>query len=442
MAAASRSGAKDRIGLGSRASVADGGEGGRRLRQSMYQASAGLIAGSVTSLLMSPFDVARTRMQIQHVCGLPPHLKAGNAFQAFALIAKHEGWRGFFRGYSAAGVAIPLFWATYFPVYSFSKRMMAGVPGVPQPLMHAASAIFTAVICDTITSPLWVIRTRLQTQALHLAAQRALPEASQLEGRAVEPRYRGLLQTLTLIREREGLPALYKGLVASWLGASHVAIQFPLYEYLRGIMVDVEARALQQQQAVSNQSTELTAALSLIVADALDPSSAVADLDSLLDVPSPGPAVSSACPFSGGAAEIGAGTGGSAGATGVAGNAQSVASLAKSRPSTLGLVAASVVSKLVASVATYPHETIRARLQDQRDHVSRRYAGVVDCATQTYNAEGLAGLYCGFTVNLMRALPAVATTFFVYGAAHCAIVRACEAESDAEPPSGRRRALL
>lgn len=36
-----------------------------------------------------------------------------------------------------------------------------------------------------------------------------------------------------VIYQREGWRAFYKGLTASFLGLSHVALQFPLYEYLK-----------------------------------------------------------------------------------------------------------------------------------------------------------------------------------------------------------------
>ena len=95
-------------------------------------------------------------------------------------------------------------------------------------------------MCDFITNPLWVVRTRLQSQSMHRLAERG--------GGGV--RYRGMWDTACTIVRAEGVPALYKGLVASWLGATHVAVQFPLYEYLKRRWVDGEAEAAGGRAAV------------------------------------------------------------------------------------------------------------------------------------------------------------------------------------------------
>jgi hypothetical protein len=64
-----------------------------------------------------------------------------------------------------------------------------------------------------------VVRTRLQTQALHR--------------RPGEIEYRGTVHALRHIAKSEGVLSLWKGLTASLVGAVHAVIQFPLYEYLK-----------------------------------------------------------------------------------------------------------------------------------------------------------------------------------------------------------------
>ena len=75
-----------------------------------------------------------------------------------------EGSRGLFRGFSASIITVPLFWATYFPIYEALKVYIADLRGArdaPGPFEHVLSAIGAGIVVDVVTSPLWVIRTRL-----------------------------------------------------------------------------------------------------------------------------------------------------------------------------------------------------------------------------------------------------------------------------------------
>jgi solute carrier family 25 folate transporter 32 len=80
-----------------------------------------------------------------------------------------------------------------------------------------ASAVVAGAVTNTLTNPCWVVRTRLQTQS-HLGGP---------------PEYRSTLHAFQQIYRVEGFGALYKGLGASMLGLSHVAVQFPVYEALK-----------------------------------------------------------------------------------------------------------------------------------------------------------------------------------------------------------------
>ena len=108
----------------------------------------------------------------------------------------------------------------YWSSYDFLKDYFESkFSFISPPVRHVCSAIISGGLGDIITNPFWVVRTRLQTLIMN-------PEAH-------IPQNISTLNMFVLIYKEEGLLSFYKGLGASFLGLVHVALQFPLYEYLK-----------------------------------------------------------------------------------------------------------------------------------------------------------------------------------------------------------------
>ncbi|KAI8639403.1 mitochondrial carrier domain-containing protein [Parasitella parasitica] len=183
--------------------------------ETLKHSIAGAGAGVISSVVTCPLDVVKTRLQNQAI----GHFKYRGTMGTIRRIRLEEGIRGLYRGLGPTVVGYLPTWAIYFTVYDYCKINWAKGDIENDWLAHISSAMTAGMVSTTLTSPVWVIKTRFMTQTTRSPH-----------------RYNTILEAFAMIAKHEGIRGFYKGLGPSLIGVSHVAIQFPLYERLKTLL--------------------------------------------------------------------------------------------------------------------------------------------------------------------------------------------------------------
>lgn len=208
----------------------EGRQANGALSPSIVETVAGFTAGIVSTLAVHPFDVVKTRLQIQPaVRNSAGHAVKGSTWRMLKQIgeeARVDGqkhghstryMRAFYRGLMPNMVGNSVSWGVYFLWYANCKELLRNTHGgdLRSSDYFLASGI-SGILTSIITNPIWVIKTRM------LSTSRDAPGA-----------YRTTWQGASEIFRHEGIRGFYRGLVPSLLGVSHGAIQFMIYEKLK-----------------------------------------------------------------------------------------------------------------------------------------------------------------------------------------------------------------
>jgi solute carrier family 25 (mitochondrial folate transporter), member 32 len=173
-----------------------------------------------------------------------------------------------------------------------------------------------AALFHCITPIFFLIIVVLRTEALHNAGAHS-----------------GLSRTIQALYREGGVRIFWRGMTANLLGLSHVAVQFPVYEWLKTALVHQRTTGSSDSQVLYLQ------------------------------------------------------------------------------PTAMELFFASGISKMTASLLTYPHEVVRSRMMDSRGAVGM---SLWETTGRVYAHDGILGFYSGLPVALIRVIPNCCITFMTY----------------------------
>jgi len=166
--------------------------------------ASGVFADACGAILWCPQDVVKQRLQVQE-----DRSRYRGSWQTLKHIYRDEGLRGLYRGTVAAFLVYGPMVGLHFMIYERLKKLM-GSPGAFEVLTAALISASTAAL---VTTPLDVLKTRLQAQSIR------------------DGGYRSISHAFTSMWHNEGALSFFKGAFARalWLGPN-VALSMMFYE--------------------------------------------------------------------------------------------------------------------------------------------------------------------------------------------------------------------
>lgn len=141
------------------------------------------------------------------------------------IFTKH-GIGGFYKGLKPTLIGIIPARSIYFYSYQQAKEFL-GRTILPEGSVGNAliSGFAAGIASNTLTNPIWMVKTRFQLLADSSAGQKA---------------YLNYGDAINTIMKEEGIGGFYKGLSASYWGCTEGAVQFLLYEKMKTRLLRIE----------------------------------------------------------------------------------------------------------------------------------------------------------------------------------------------------------
>lgn len=339
-------------------------------RTNFASAVAGCFGSVAAMALCYPLERVRTIAQI----------KKGNNKGVYGIIKEivdEEGWEGLYVGLGPVLVALGASNFIYFYFYSLLKVVYEGLRKQQGELSGLTNLVIASVAGSLnvlMTTPLWVVVTRLSVQSKKKSIEKinskrdlkiSLPSSSDSE-----KEFTGIVDGLQKIATEDGVSGLWAGTMASLILVSNPSVQFASYEKLKSYMLAFKFGS-QGQSEVSENSKNLEEIIN-------NPCE-----DDSLDIPG----------------QVG---------------------IENQDLSSYEYLILGAVAKMIATLVTYPLQVAQAKMRadagtvTDSGEIKKKYSGTLDCLRKVFDKEGLVGLYKGMDAKLLQTCLTSAFMFAFY----------------------------
>ena len=160
----------------------------------------GLMSSTLSTSIVHPIDVIKTNYQVSRLN------QPQNIMEVIKSTYQKGGVKSFYRGVGPNLGTYPIFWSVYFQAKKYKLDLFEN--------KHANNITMSFIagnVASAISNPLFVIKTRLQTQN--------------------NPNI-NFVKTSKNIYHNSGFNGFFKGLPSTLLNKTKLGIQFPMYDYL------------------------------------------------------------------------------------------------------------------------------------------------------------------------------------------------------------------
>jgi len=181
---------------------------------------SGGVAGTLASCITNPIEVVKTQLQ-----STSASIQKKGPTAIVNKILEADGIAGFWRGLPPSLVGIIPARSVYFYMYEKSKKTLSPIFEECSAANALLSGLAAGIAGNTLTNPIWMVKTRMQLLADASAGQRM---------------YNGYRDAISTIYREEGIAGFYKGISASYWGCAEGCLQFVVYEKIKTNLLQKE----------------------------------------------------------------------------------------------------------------------------------------------------------------------------------------------------------